>query len=608
LKNIFHLKDERILLLSFDLFFLILGISYWFDLVDDSNSKFIIIIKNFLTILFSLGFYWLTGQYKNITKYTNSKSLYFISIRTISLVIFITSFIIKTNITRFNLPIYFLVWIFLTFSMSFIRIFLRDFVSLSIKKNRKSMENIAIYGAGSAGVLLARNIQEEGTYRIICFLDDSPNLWNRSINGIPIVSPDNMNDVIEKVFLAIPSISKTNMKAILRRMNSLKIPIFQMPSIKDITNKDKKYGSLRPIELEDLLGRDRVDPDPDLLEKGIREKIIFISGAGGSIGKELAKQILKLNPKTIILFDISEASLYELSLEIKQFNNPNITIVTVLGDICDQKLVENIFTKYSINVVFHAAAYKHVPIVENNRISGLYNNIYSTLVLCELSRKFNIGKFVLISTDKAVRPTNVMGLSKRIAELIVQNQSIKPKNTCFSMVRFGNVLGSSGSVVPLFKKQIAEGGPITLTHPKVVRYFMSISEAAQLVIQTSELARGGEVFLLDMGDPVFIKDLAYQMVMLSGASVKDKNNIKGDIEIKEIGMRPGEKLYEELLIDSESISTSHPLIFRTIEKKLDEEFFKFRLDKLISSLNKKDLDQALFLAKELVPEWKRSEN
>tara|TARA_B100000161_G_scaffold78994_1_gene54637 strand:- start:187 stop:1665 length:1479 start_codon:yes stop_codon:yes gene_type:complete len=492
--------------------------------------------------------------------------------------------------------------------MSFIRIFLRDFVSLSIKKNRKSMENIAIYGAGSAGVLLARNIQEEGTYRIICFLDDSPNLWNRSINGIPIVSPDNMNDEIEKVFLAIPSISKTNMKAILRRMNSLKIPIFQMPSIKDITNKDKKYGSLRPIELEDLLGRDRVDPDPDLLEKGIREKIIFISGAGGSIGKELAKQILKLNPKTIILFDISEASLYELSLEIKQFNNPNITIVTVLGDICDQKLVENIFTKYSINVVFHAAAYKHVPIVENNRISGLYNNIYSTLVLCELSRKFNIGKFVLISTDKAVRPTNVMGLSKRIAELIVQNQSIKPKNTCFSMVRFGNVLGSSGSVVPLFKKQIAEGGPITLTHPKVVRYFMSISEAAQLVIQTSELARGGEVFLLDMGDPVFIKDLAYQMVMLSGASVKDKNNIKGDIEIKEIGMRPGEKLYEELLIDSESISTSHPLIFRTIEKKLDEEFFKFRLDKLISSLNKKDLDQALFLAKELVPEWKRSEN
>jgi len=608
LKNIFHLRDERILLLSFDLFFLFLGITYCFDLVDDSNSKFIIIIKNFLTVLFSLGFYWITGQYKNITKYTNSKSLYFISIRTISLVIFIFSFIIKTNITRFNLPIYFLVWIFLTFSMCFIRIFLRDFVSLSIKKNRKSRENIAIYGAGSTGVLLARNIQEEGTYRIICFLDDSPNLWNRSINGIPILSPDNMNDEIEKVFLAIPSISKTNMKAILRRMNSLKIPIFQIPSIKDITNKDKKFGYLRPIELEDLLGRDRVDPDPDLLEKGIREKIIFISGAGGSIGKELAKQILKLNPKMIILFDISEASLYELSLEIKQFNNFDITIVTVLGDICDQKLVENIFNKYSINVVFHAAAYKHVPIVENNRISGLYNNIYSTLVLCELSKKFNVGKFVLISTDKAVRPTNVMGLSKRIAELIVQNQSINPKNTCFSMVRFGNVLGSSGSVVPLFKKQIAEGGPITLTHPKVVRYFMSISEAAQLVIQTSELARGGEVFLLDMGDPVFIKDLAYQMVMLSGASVKDKNNIKGDIEIKEIGMRPGEKLYEELLIDSESISTSHPLIFRAIEKKLDEEFFKYRLDKLISSLKKKDLHQALILAKELVPEWKRSEN
>ena len=599
------------MLLSFDLFFLFLGLSYWFDLVDDSNSKFIIIIKNFLTILLSLGFYWLTGQYKNITKYTNSKSLYFISLRTISLVTFISSFIIKTNITRFNLPIYFLVWIFLTFSMCFIRILLRDFVSLSIKKNRKSRENIAIYGAGSAGFLLARNLQEEGTYKIICFLDDSPNLRNRGINGIPILSPDNidsMSDEIEKVFLAIPSPSKTKVKEILKKMNSLKIPIFQIPSIKDITNRDKKYGSLRPIELEDLLGRERVDPDPDLLEKGIREKIIFISGAGGSIGKELAKQILQLSPKMIIFFDISEASLYELSLEIKQFNNLNIPIVTVLGDICDKKLVENIFNKYSINVVFHAAAYKHVPLVENNKISGLYNNICSTLVLCELSKKFNVGKFVLISTDKAVRPTNVMGLSKRIAELIVQNQSNNPKNTCFSMVRFGNVLGSSGSVVPLFKKQIAEGGPITLTHPKVIRYFMSISEAAQLVIQTSELARGGEVFLLDMGDPVFIKDLAYQMVMLSGASVKDKDNIKGDIEIKEIGLRPGEKLYEELLIDSESISTSHPLIFRAIEKKLDEEFFKFRLDKLISSLNKKDLDEALILAKELVPEWMKSEN
>jgi FlaA1/EpsC-like NDP-sugar epimerase len=495
--------------------------------------------------------------------------------------------------------------------MCFIRILLRDFVSLSIKKNRKSRENIAIYGAGSAGFLLARNLQEEGTYKIICFLDDSPNLRNRGINGIPILSPDNidsMSDEIEKVFLAIPSPSKTKVKEILKKMNSLKIPIFQIPSIKDITNRDKKYGSLRPIELEDLLGRERVDPDPDLLEKGIREKIIFISGAGGSIGKELAKQVLKLDPKMIIFFDISEASLYELSLEIQQLNNLNIPIVTVLGDICDKKLVENIFNKYSIDVVFHAAAYKHVPIVENNRISGLYNNIYSTLVLCELSKKFNVGKFVLISTDKAVRPTNVMGLSKRIAELIVQNQSNKPKNTCFSMVRFGNVLGSSGSVVPLFKKQIAEGGPITLTDPKVIRYFMSISEAAQLVIQTSELARGGEVFLLDMGDPVFIKDLAYQMVMLSGASVKDKNNIKGDIEIKEIGLRQGEKLYEELLIDSESISTSHPLIFRAIEKKLDEDFFNFRLDKLISSLNKKDLDEALILAKELVPEWIRSEN
>ena len=609
MKNIFRLRDERFWLVLFDLFSLFLGFSFWFDLVDDGNSRVIIVFANFLTVLCGLGFNWITGQYKNITKYTNSKSLYLIAIRNITLVLFIFFFVIKDQITRFNLPVYFLVWFFLTFLMCFMRLFLRDFVNTSIRIKSRTKENVAIYGAGSAGFLLARNIQEEGKYRIICFFDDAPNLWNRSINGIPILSPDkidNLSNEIEKVFLAISSLSKSRKKLILEKMNNFKIPILQIPSIADITNQKKELSSLRPIELEDLLGRDRVDPDPNLLEKGIKGKIIFISGAGGSIGKELAKQILNLSPKMIIFFDISEPSLYELNIEIEELNIFNIPTVTVLGDVCDEKLVESTFKKYFVNVVFHAAAYKHVPIVERNRMAGLKNNIFSTLVLCKAAKKINVEKFVLISTDKAVRPTNVMGLSKRISELIVQNHSKNSKKTCFSMVRFGNVLGSSGSVVPLFKKQISQGGPITLTHSKVIRYFMSISEAAQLVIQTSELAEGGEVFLLDMGDPIFIKDLAYQMVRLSGSTVKDNNNKNGDIEIKVIGLRPGEKLYEELLIGSESRPTSHPLIFRAIEEAIDDHMFNSALDELVLSLEQKDLNRALIKAKELVPEWEKN--
>ena len=346
----------------------------------------------------------------------------------------------------------------------------------------------------------------------------------------------------------------------------------------------------------------------EVLGKLDEEKFILIVQRLQTDIKELSKQILELNPKLLILFDISEPSIYELTLEISDLKKVNIPIVNILGNACDERLVNSIFKKYSIDVVFHAAAYKHVPIVEKNSIEGMRNNILSTIVLTQASNKFEISKFILISTDKAVRPTNIMGLSKRIAELIVQSLSYQSKTTCFSMVRFGNVLGSSGSVVPLFKKQISNGGPITLTHPEVVRYFMSISEASQLVIQAAQLALGGEVFLLDMGDPLLIKDLAYQMVKLSGLTVRDKKNPEGDIEIRNIGLRPGEKLYEELLIDSTSMPTIHPLIYKAIEKKLDKDFFNFNLGKLMSSLEKKDLDETLAIAKEIVPEWIRSQD
>ena len=608
LKKVFFLRDELFWLKFFDIFYLLLSFTIWFDLTRSDFSKTLLVVMILLTVFVSFLFYFISGQYKNINKFTTSKSLYLIAVRNLILVLFISYFLIPINITRIFIPLSLLVWIFLTISMTLTRVFARDLTKSTVK-NVGSKENICIYGAGSAGVLLSRALKEEGIYNVLCFVDESEKLWNREIDGIPILSPNFLQESdnkIKKVFLAIPSLTKSKTKRILDQMNNLRIPIMQIPSIKEIVSMEKEVSSVRPIELEDLLGREIVNPELSLLKEVIKNNVVFISGAGGSIGKELTKQIIELNPKLLILFDISESSLYELTLEIKDVNKKNTPTLYILGNACDEKLVSNIFKKYSIDIVFHAAAYKHVPIVENNSVEGLYNNIVSTMVLTQASKKFKISKFILISTDKAVRPTNIMGLSKRIAELIVQNHCYKSKTTCFSMVRFGNVLGSSGSVVPLFKKQISDGGPITITHPKVIRYFMSISEASNLVVQAAQLAKGGEVFLLDMGEPIFIKDLAYQMIRLSGLTVKDNKNPDGDIEVKTIGLRPGEKLYEELLIDSQSMPTNHPLIYKAVEKMVDSEIFENTLNEMIILLKDKELIKSLRLAKKLVPEWHKS--
>ena len=606
LKKIIFIRNELFWLKLFDIFYLFLGFTFWVDLTNSASNRSLSLIKISLAVFIGFLFYFFSGQYKNINKFLTSKSLYLIALRNFILVLFISNFLIPIKITKLYLPLYLVSWVFLTISMTLTRVFARD-LTKSIVRNISNKENICIYGAGSAGVLLSRAIKEEGIYNIVSFIDDSEKLWNREIDGIPILSPKFLqkpNYQIKKVFLAIPSSSKSNTKRILDQLDNLRIPIMQIPSLNEIISNKKEVSALRPIELEDLLGRESVNPDPNLLQEVIKDKVIFISGAGGSIGKELTRQIIQLDPKLIILFDSSEPSIYKLTLEINDLNKNKIPIVNVLGNACDEKLVDNIFKKYTIDIVFHAAAYKHVPIVESNSIEGMHNNIVSTIVLTGVSKKFEISKFILISTDKAVRPTNIMGLSKRISELIVQNHSYQSKKTCFSMVRFGNVLGSSGSVVPLFKKQISNGGPITLTHPKVIRYFMSISEASQLVIQAAQLASGGEVFLLDMGDPVFIKDLAHQMVRLSGLTIKDKKNPDGDIEIQTIGLRPGEKLFEELLIDSNSMNTSHPLIYKALEKKIDSEFLENIIDQMIISLKNKELAKSLNLAKKIVPEWK----
>ncbi len=382
--------------------------------------------------------------------------------------------------------------------------------------------------------------------------------------------------------------------------------VLRIPSLSEIASGKSRIDSLRPILIEDIIGRDTIPPDPNLLLKAIDHKSILITGAGGSIGSELARKVLNNNPSILILLEINEPSLYRIKEELsKKF--PEEKIIPILGSATSKKLIEILIHKYKINLIFHSAAYKHVPLVEENPITGIENNIFSTLNICEVSNRLNIEKVVLISSDKAVRPANFMGASKRLSELIFQAYSkinIENENkTCFTMVRFGNVLGSSGSVVPLFTKQISEGGPLTITHKEMVRYFMTIEEASDLVIQSCALAEGGEIFLLDMGKSVYIKNLAEKMIKLAGLKVQNDNNPKDGIEIIYTGLRPGEKLFEELLISAKSEKTLHPLIYKAREDSISPKVLFNTLEELKCSLHDFNFEGSSILLKTLVPEW-----
>ena len=479
----------------------------------------------------------------------------------------------------------------------------------------QKINNVAIYGAGEAGAQLASAINLSGKSKIIAFFDDSQNLWGRKLLGIPIYSSNNISDFkdqIDQILLAIPSISREMSSKIFSKVQSYKIPLLKVPSIEELTSGLAKIDSLRPIEIDDLLGRGPVMPFKKLVEDSINGLNICITGAGGSIGTELCRQVLNNSPRALIMIDISEINLYHLEQEIKNNmpENNNLKMKFLLGDIKNFKFLNNIFRENNIDVVFHAAAYKHVPLIEANPIEGIENNVFSTYTLCKASLSSSVKKVTLISTDKAVRPSNVMGASKRLAELIFQayaekssSKSYKTDNTKFSIVRFGNVLNSSGSVVPLFKKQIANGGPVTVTHKDVFRYFMTLPEAAQLVIQATTLSLGGEVFLLDMGSPVRIYDLAKQMIILSGLKIKDAKNKDGDISIVTTGLRPGEKLYEELLIDAESKATVHPLIYKANEAYIPLDELILQLSNLEVYIKNQNKNQVFEMLSKLVPEW-----
>jgi hypothetical protein len=535
------------------------------------------------------------GLYRAVLRYISFKALAMIAtgalISSISLVLF--SFFIDSFIPR-TVPLIYFSYIFLL--CGGVRMLVRYYIGLLLDKNN---ESVLIYGAGSNGRQLAVMLKHAYRYRIRGFIDDNVKLHGTYLLGNKIFSPKDISKLVQKynvkvILLAIPSASRCERKAIIDSLIPLKIKVQTIPDMEEILQGNAKIDELREVKIEDLLGREPVLPNQELLQKNILNKTVMVTGAGGSIGSELCRQILLNKPKILILFEISEFSLYSIHqelLEIIKKNNLSIIIHPILGNVQDIERLDRVLAHFNIDTIYHAAAYKHVPLVEYNIIEGIRNNIFGTYNVAKCAADHNVKSFVLISTDKAVRPTNTMGASKRMAELCLQalSEQLKNSQTCFSMVRFGNVLGSSGSVIPLFRKQILKGGPITVTHSDIIRYFMTIPEAAQLVIQAGSMAKGGDVFILDMGEPVKIVDLAKNLIQLSGLSVKDEKNPKGDIEIAYTGLRPGEKLYEELLIGGDNVTkTAHSRIMTAEEEYLPFEQLSNVLVELEQACEKAD--------------------
>jgi FlaA1/EpsC-like NDP-sugar epimerase len=469
--------------------------------------------------------------------------------------------------------------------------------------NKTGTEPVLIYGAGSQGIALAKSLMNSEIYRPCAFIDDNTKKQKTVIHGLKVYPASMLDELLEsgrrqKVLLALGSASSSARKRLLEQLASKKVEVLTTPSVNDIVSGKAKIEEVKKVEIEDLLGRDSVTPRSELIQQCISDKVVAVTGAGGSIGSEICRQVLQQKPTKLVLIELNEFSLYTIEQELnllKETQKLKLEIISILGSVQKENRLKTVFEAFKVETVYHAAAYKHVPMVEHNVVEGVRNNVFGTWYCAEAAIKANVKNFVLISTDKAVRPTNVMGTSKRVAELVLQALAQRQKDTRFTMVRFGNVLGSSGSVVPLFHRQIQQGGPITVTHPDIIRYFMTIPEAAQLVIQAGSMGKGGDVFVLDMGEPVKITDLARKMIHLSGLSEKHSRNANGDIEIEYSGLRPGEKLYEELLVGDDVQGTEHPRIMTANEVHLSWPETHNLLNRLDKACHEFDVDGVINL-------------
>lgn len=485
------------------------------------------------------------------------------------------------------------------------RFFARWLFSESHQSNRAGIDTkqyvppVLIYGAGRAGAQLVAMLKMSYQMRPVAFIDDNPALLHQEINGLRVYAFEQLTGLIEKfqardLLLAMPSASRYERNTILKRLKYYPIHVRTLPDLMDIAEGRIEVSDIQEVDIGDLLGREPIAPNPDLLHKNITGKVVMVTGAGGSIGSEICRQISQLKPRMLILFEMSEFSLYQLEKELEKVTS-TLPVIPILGSVLNQARLEAVCKQFKVQTIYHAAAYKHVPIVEKNISEGIRNNVFGTLHCAQAAVACEVETFVLVSTDKAVRPTNTMGASKRLAELVLQalsqSESLYQK-TRFTMVRFGNVLGSSGSVVPLFREQIATGGPVTVTDADIIRYFMTIPEAAELVIQAGAMGQGGDVFVLDMGEPVKIVELAQSMIHLSGFTVRDSVNPEGDIAIEFTGLRPGEKLYEELLIGDNVSQTEHLKIMRAQELVVPWHELEILLQQLTQAC---DVDDSVYL-------------
>lgn len=475
-------------------------------------------------------------------------------------------------------------------------------------------KQVLIYGAGVSGQQLAASIRNEPTLYVVGFIDRNESLCDDALEGKRIWHTSDLESVlnfesIDEVFIALPTARRSVRRAIVERIHQFRsgVRVRILPTLSQIASGRVSISDLREVQVEELLGRDEVTPDPVLMQRNITGRRVLVTGAGGSIGSELCRQIIRQRPSVIVLAEQSEHALYTIDLELREIarrEELTVEITSELVNVADERQCERMLRRHAVDTVFHAAAYKHVPMLESNPIAGIRNNVLSTLSTALASERCGVDKFILVSTDKAVRPTNVMGASKRLCELVVQARAAAQQDTSYCSVRFGNVLGSSGSVIPRFRQQIAAGGPVTITHSEATRYFMTIPEAAQLVIQAGALAGDGEVLLLDMGEPVRIIDLARLMIELSGLTVADDDNPDGEIAIEEIGLRPGEKLIEELLIDGDCAGTAHPRIVKARESMIPWSVLDAKLGSLVGFLEDADAQAAIAILRELVPEFR----
>ncbi len=583
------------------------------------DEPHIILILTAVTLVFWAPIAWWIGIYRNLIRFSGARSaarLFYACALLIVPSTFIFGLVqiqgVPRTISVLHPVIFFLLILFQRLCLRFI---VSDLLHLT-RGTGESRRRLLIYGAGRGGQQLANSLRQEPHLLLVGYVDDDKNLSNQRLDGVTIWHSSSLDHLlrdkrVDEVLLAIPSALRTRRREIVTTLQKRKIRVRMLPSIGQLIDGHFAVSDLRDVQIEDLLGRDAVAPNTILIGRSLLSKNVLVTGAGGSIGSELCRQIMHARPHRLILVEQSEYFLYAIERELRQFAQAegySVELVPELADMADRDSVMRIFRRWQPESVYHAAAYKHVPLVEANPIAGLRNNIFSTLYCVLAAEAAGVERFILVSTDKAVRPTNIMGASKRVCELILQARAQEQSNTLFTMVRFGNVLGSSGSVVPLFKAQIAAGGPLTITHRDVTRYFMTIPEAAQLVIQAGGMARGGEVFVLDMGSPVRIQDLAETMIRLSGLSVRDEATPDGDIEIVEVGLRPGEKLYEELLIGDNPAETMHPRIMQAREAVHPWHSLSERLDRLGERLGRGDAADAISILCDLVPEYRGTDS